>query len=743
MKFYLNLVSTLKLNLSKLNYTQFFGKKIMKDKTIEEKGTITILVPLVIFSLTLGIAINAQINPDNTQKTDEKLETFSNYKELERFIEAGTSEPAILSITHTPGRRNILWGNNIRKQSGVEPAVEMQSQKSPVSYQIPSSKNTDQEIKSNEHSSTNVQVEGVDEADIIKNDGKHIYAISEKNVIIAKAYPPEKAQISSKIEPKFNPKHLFVNKDKLVVISEKEGYYWKSNSERKIFVEIYDISQRNNPNKIKYIEKSGIYVDSRRINKRIYLITTEPINPDNIHLPKIKTNQQNKTVKPSKINHFKQLSPSYKYTSIIGLDLEKMDLTKETYLMNRAQNLYVSRKNIYITNQVGPSPQISEQFLNKVILPLLPSEKEFLIGGSSNSGLSYVERWLRVKNILKDYLESLDDVERREFLNDFRRRVSEYAGEIGPELEKTSIHKISIGGDGIEYVAKGVVPGRVLNQFSMSEYKGYFRIATTTGHVHRNSVEDSSKNHVFVLNDNLEVVGEVKDLASGERIYSARFMGDKAYLVTFKKVDPLFVIDLKNPQEPEVLGKLKIPGYSNYLHPFGENYLIGIGKSTVASEEGNFAWYKGVKLSLFDISDLNNPKQVSKFIVGDRGTESPALKNHKALLFSKSKNLLAIPIKLAEIKEEKYEGEIPPYARGEYTWQGEYVFKISKESGFTLKGRITHSENKESSSEQINYHSTPSIERALYIENAFYTYSKQKIKINKLKNLSKINELEF
>jgi uncharacterized secreted protein with C-terminal beta-propeller domain len=216
----------------------------------------------------------------------------------------------------------------------------------------------------------------------------------------------------------------------------------------------------------------------------------------------------------------------------------------------------------------------------------------------------------------------------------------------------TEIHKIHIEGGKIEYELSGSVPGLVLNQFSMDEYGGYFRIATMANQqvfrglfstITSGESENPIVSNVYVLNMSLAIVGGIEGLAPGERMYLARFIGNRCYLVTFKKVDPLFVIDLGDPANPKVLGKLKIPGYSDYLHPYDENHLIGIGKWTVEAEEGDFTWYQGVKISLFDVSDVEHPRGIDNIIIGDRGTDSPVLHNHKALLFDKKLNLLAIP----------------------------------------------------------------------------------------------------
>ena len=218
-------------------------------------------------------------------------------------------------------------------------------------------------------------------------------------------------------------------------------------------------------------------------------------------------------------------------------------------------------------------------------------------------------------------------------------------------------------------------------------------------------------------------------------------MGDRGYLVTFKKIDPLFVLDLSDPEEPQVLGELEITGYSDYLHPYDETHIIGIGKETVAAEEGSFAWYQGIKISLFDVTDVAAPKEIAKYEIGDRGTDSPILSDHKAFLFDKDKNLLVIPVTVAEIDPSRYPGGVPPNAYGEPVWDGAYVFHISLEQGLVFRGKITHSNGGAELSIWRYYGSSHSIKRSLYIDNVLYTVSDFKIKMNSLTDLGEINEL--
>jgi uncharacterized secreted protein with C-terminal beta-propeller domain len=310
------------------------------------------------------------------------------------------------------------------------------------------------------------------------------------------------------------------------------------------------------------------------------------------------------------------------------------------------------------------------------------------------------------------------------------------------DYDKTVLHRIHIENGEISIAADGEVTGYVLNQFSMDEYEGYFRIATTsqmTSFPEKPSPILHLQNNVYILNMDLDIVGKLENIAPGENIHSARFMGDICYLVTFRKVDPLFVINLSDPHNPEILGELEITGYSDYLHVYDGSHVIGVGKETVGAEEGDFSWYQGVKISLFDVTDVTEPIELAKYEIGNRGTDSPVLRDHKAFLFDKEKNILVIPVSVAEIDESQYPNGVPPYAYGEIVWQGAYVFTISLtlEEKIMLRGNITHVENGDVHNN--SYHIT----RTLYMGEVLYTISESKIKMNSLLDLSEINELDL
>jgi hypothetical protein len=306
--------------------------------------------------------------------------------------------------------------------------------------------------------------------------------------------------------------------------------------------------------------------------------------------------------------------------------------------------------------------------------------------------------------------------------------------------ETTAIHKFSLDSGQIAYQGSGDVPGRLLNQFSMDEYQGYLRVATTRGF---SWGEAGSSNNIYVLDDGLEITGRLEGLAPGEQIYSARFAGARGYLVTFKKVDPLYVVDLSEPGSPEILGKLKIPGYSDYLHPYDENHIIGIGKEAAEAEEGDFAWYQGLKLALFDVTDVANPVEIHKAVIGDRGTDSEALHDHKAFLFDRERDLLVIPVLLAEFSQDPE--ELPEWSYGDYVFQGAYVYSLTTEGGFELRGTVTHF-NDDEEFEKSGYYfggGGYSVRRSLFIDGVLYTFSDNRLKLNDLSRLDELASLDF
>ncbi len=564
-----------------------------------------------------------------------------------------------------------------------------------------------------DHSNTNVQVEGVDEADLVKNDGNYIYAISGNTVFIAAAYPAEEARVVSKIDfdKGATPSEMFIQGDVLAVIGASGHDYTPEPSEEDVsyprgnttFIKLYDISNREKPALARTVEYEGTYSTARMIKGNVHVVlTTYPyyvlyqkkgVKPDDV-IPGV-SDSQGGAQASAQANRF---APACGFRQIEVVDPERF-------------TSFLSIVSLSLAN--------GDKTLNKKV-----------IAGYSDTVYASTDNL---------YVASAD----------YR-----YYGGWSPlesnEQAKTTVYKFAFDGPGTKYVTSGQVPGTILNQFSMDESGGFFRIATTRGHVSREGSD--STNNVYILDPGMKMAGRLEGLAPGEKIYSVRFMGARAYLVTFKKVDPLFVLDLENPTAPRVLGELKIPGYSDYLHPYDETHVIGVGKNTVEAgpeEGGNFAWYQGMKIAIFDVTDVTNPREMHKVEIGDRGTDSYALNDHRAFLFDREKNLLVLPVLLAELTpEQKASADRQANDYGNYTFQGAYVYDVSLGGGFRLKGRVTHADASTGASNGpergYGYYGSPdSVRRALYIGENLYTVSEARIKVNRLDDLGDVTTVQL
>jgi len=525
------------------------------------------------------------------------------------------------------------------------------------------------------YSSTNIQVSGVDEADIVKTDGEYIYVVSDNNymgvyqgldgfimplplrssvppnprfvsnVYVIKAYPPEAAEIVSRLT--FNDTYIvgiFVSGNRLAVLGSKymipvPSYYMSYTIDIKTFADIYDISDRANPTFLTSFKISGSYFSSRMIGDYVYFVASQPayVIYDTVVLPKTYSSDGMKEIRASEIYYFNASDDYYQYTTIVAMNVQ--NATEEPYhmtvMLGGTSTMYASLNNIYIT------------FRDHIFAPFLLTE------------------------------------------------------------DQTSIYRIHVENNSITCEAKGNVSGYELNQFSMDEYEGYFRIATTT---QRNGTMQSN---LYVLDMNLSLVGSLENIAPGEMMDSARFIGERCYLSTsVVRKDPFFVIDIGIPSEPTILGDLKIPGFTRYLHPYDESHVIGIGKDGA-----------NVKITLFDVSDVSAPINISEYKVEGGWSDTPVLTEHKAFLFDKSKDLLVIPVSVSFTSSY---------------WQGAYVFNITLTDGLSLRGTITHLQDSVS-----GWDSNYWVKRSLYIEDILYTVSEKMVKMNSLNDLALLNKVEF
>ncbi|RKL61982.1 hypothetical protein DXT63_14005 [Thermoanaerobacteraceae bacterium SP2] len=684
-----------------------------------------------------GTNVKADSSKDSTvspttANLEENLPVLGSYEKLKELLEKINMQ----NIRHGGPIRYMKKGLALEK-STVQAPMGMADQKSEATTNG----------SSPDFSTTNVQVQEVDEADIIKTDGKYIYQVNNRRVVVIEAYPAYKMSIAGTIDfqdENFNPMELYLDEKNLVVIGssvkniplvepKKAPTSGESNTQgnvtgtvQKSFAPeiypprysygtvkalIYDIRDKKNIQKIRELELEGFYVSSRKIGASLYIVANR-----NVDYYILKNPREGQDLTPSyrdtvsgdefinigydRIRYFPEC-PEPNYLIITGLNLDKPGekANISTYL-GAGENIYASTENLYVALTGYEETSDAKHDVN------------YKDGAVSNEKFSIIP----------------------------------------PTYDtNTLIYKFGLNAGKITFKAKGKVPGTILNQFSMDEHKDNFRIATTSGDMWRTD-EHTSKNNLYILDSTLKLTGRLEGIAPGEKIYSVRFMGDRAYMVTFKKVDPLFVIDLKDSSKPYILGALKIPGYSDYIHPYDENHIIGFGKDTIEVEQkdaqsnpvGIMAFYQRMKIALFDVTDVNHPKEKFKEIIGDRGTDSELLRNHRALLFSKERNIMAFPITVMEIKNKggTIKGNFPQY--GEFSFQGAYVYSINLQMGFKLKGRITHLSSEDYlKSGGSWYQSEKNIERIIYIGDNLYTLSKGMIKANRMSDLKEIKAVEI
>lgn len=679
---------------------------------------------------------NEIVQQDNgiklTAKHSSKIKKFSNLQEFDSFVKNNS--------TNTRNDYNYLKKTSLAVDMAFDEVAGLQA--------APAEESMTEGL---DFSTTNIQVQGVDEADIVKTDGNYIYYVSGQNLYIISSYPAEESRIISKIEFKSNPTDIYIKGNSLVVFGNEfpiyEGMAYRELSyirpmSSSVFLQVYNISDRLNPKKEKDIKVDGSYFNSRLIGDYLYFFVNN-YSYYNTGLPKMF--YQDQEVSFDCQSGLKCISSEIYYvddyynngfdlTSVISLNVSDFNSEPQNhfYLLPAGQNLYVSRDNVYLTyTKYLDEYEIETEILLDTVYPrLTDNDKKVIdeINSVSENVLSLGEKRAKVRRILDLYVSVLSLPEREALQKDVDNKMMEKYPNILDELEKTVIHKLAVFDGSVEPIFMAEVSGTVLNQFSMDESDGFFRIATTRNQTwsrfEKETVE--SYNNLYVLDSNLELAGKIKGLAEGERIYSVRFVGEKAYVVTFKQIDPLFSIDLKDPYNPKVLGELKIPGFSNYLHPYSSDILIGFGKDT--EDKDGRVITGGLKLSLFDVSS-NEPKELDSYIIGDSGSESIALYDHRAFLFSKDKNILAVPAVLREKTGDNSWGNV--------SFNGLLIFNIV-DNKFVLQGKLSHSDSKSFDDYYYN-----SVKRGLFIKNHLYSLSDNLIRINNLNDLKEVLSIKI
>ena len=524
-----------------------------------------------------------------------------------------------------------------------------------------------------DYSDTNNQVEGVQEADIIKTDGEYIYAAVDGDVYLLRENGGN-PEILSKIEKKAGTEldekdgaheaeeyvnNIYVTETRLVLMKYTVDYSTYEDAvaedvaiagcyvgQGTYTAAVYDIADRSHPVLLNELGQSGTLISSRMVGDILYLVYSYYV--------------------PGEID---ETDPST-YVPALYLGDAKTD---------------VAAGDIMLLGKPGAAQYLTVSSID------VGSPAEFLDTQSILGCGSDIYCNSETLVVALTTMEETNDVSK----------------------DKTELFRFSLKDGAVTMESQGSVPGYVLNQFSMDEYNGYFRIVTTENVTHyfneggiASAEQEKTRNHLFVLDESMNIVGSIEDLARGESIYSARFMGDTGYFVTYRQVDPLFTVDLSTPSEPKILSELKVPGFSNYLHPFGDGLLLGFGQNS-DEESGEI---QGLKLSMFDTSDPAAVAEKHSELLGEKYMWSNAIGNHKAILVDSEKNLIGFP------------------AENEYM-----LYSYSPESGFQKIAQLTLEADGPG---DMDYDL-----RGFYVDDVFYLYSPSGLAAFSMEDFSRISTL--
>ncbi|RKH13445.1 hypothetical protein D7V97_05540 [Corallococcus sp. CA053C] len=538
-------------------------------------------------------------------------------------------------------------------------------------------------------SSTNNQVAGVDEPDFIKNDSRYLYVLADGKLKVVQAWPAASSRIVGALAIAGTPRKLVLDGDRALVFSsvpssEGAGQDWHRQEctygydcdfvgdGTLLQLTWVDLKDRAHPQALRSVRFQGSYITARRVGSAVHTVVTFPG-------PKVPT-----------VASWPQ--------DILSCGDDKTYSEKEirsAFERLREENLRILKSEDFTL----PLPRFVEQTVGEggTIPPLpypLAECDSFYVShaGDPASFLSLVSTDLGAPDTLNATVvvgrpgavysngESLYVSARHS--EDATSGGWFFPRESGiPEASTVHRFSLSAGPPASEYRGSAAVKGRVLNQFAMDEHAGHFRIATTTGHLPSPDVH-STLTVLEPRDGGLVQVGQLDHLAPSEDIRSARFDGERGFVVTFKKTDPLFVLDLKDPAAPKVAGELKIPGFSTYMHLLDDNHLLSIGYD--AQDMGDFAWFQGVLLQVFDISTPSAPTLTHKTVIGTRGSSSEALTQHLAFNYFREKQLLALPMAVCEQSA----------GGGSYgeqlTFNGLMVYRVAADTGFNYLGGVAH-----------------------------------------------------
>lgn len=587
-------------------------------------------------------------------------------------------------------------------------------------------------------SGTNNQVAGVDEADFVKNDDKYLYVLRGGALRIIEAWPPQSARELARIAVPGEARKLFVFGDRALVYSSvppaatsgapqagKAG--WGRGARECTYgydcdfagdgnptvISVIDLRKRSAPRRVRELHLTGSLLAARRIDATSFSVLSSPqvVGPELAYYP---------APLPCTKGVLDRDALEAAYERLRAENREKIEKyafadylpTIEDLRFDDRGQIRDRRTSAECAHFYGSTLADGAQFTTLLSLDLLDDERPLHTSTIvSRPGAVYASA---------DALYLAVAHQRQE-------RCGWYAGL--EQLEQlTTVHKFALDARraAVRYVASGGAKGRVLNQFALDEHEGLLRVATTTGRVPDPKVH-STLTVLKHVGSELRQLGQLDGLAPTEDIRSVRFDGQRAFIVTFKKTDPLFVIDLTRPAAPRVLAELKIPGFSTYMQLMDERHLLTIGYD--ADDQGSFAWFQGVLLQIFDVSNPEDPRLVHRERIGTRGSSSEALTNHLAFNYFAPKQLLALPMTICE-------GAAGGGRYGDQmTFSGLLAYDVTAEKGFHLRGRVAHPAAEGVTCGNWWTNATSQVKRSIVMDDYVYSLSTERIKVNALSNL--------
>ncbi len=566
---------------------------------------------------------NAGVVGEGGVSSDSGLATAQDYEEVYGYLEERIN--AMSAGSYDGGAKTMESGmEDAASTDMAEQSIAMDATPMEMMGGSAAEAKTAAAAETAEHSETNVRQEGVDEADVVKTDGRYLYTLRDNGRAVAVVDTRDglKAAGEVKVDDTCTISEFYVQNGKMVLVGQsyreektKGGWYM---GEQNTFAVTYDLSNPEKPEKLGEVTQSGSYTSSRMAEGYLYLFSHYYVNTydgmeakdTESYIPLI-----NQVLLPESDIYLPSAKQAYMYEVISSVDINKPEEAKDSKaIFTDGGELYVSNQNIYWYDWHGQDTVI--------------------------------------------------------------RRISYKEGKLKGE-------------------ASGMINGYIHDSFCIDEHKGNLRVITT----------ERDTNSVYVLDKNLKVIGSIKGLAEDERVYSARLLGDVGYFVTYRETDPLFSVDFSDPENPKIIGELKIPGFSEYLHFYGEDMLLGIGMDV---EEDGFST-NGVKLSMFDISDNTDVKEVQKYVMKNVYS-ADVMYDYRAALIDVKKNIIGFSAN--EGDGEKY-----------------YVFSYDADNGFECLMNETVNGN--------GYQTA----RGVYIDTNLYVVKGNIIEVYSMKDYHKVDDI--